>query len=89
MMTVLYPNLCYNEVCYKGATLYVLINLENRAFIHKWREVIKFNNSSLCFISWPGVKLQVSLWNGMLSVHRFVPFYAVQRFQFLVSGRKL
>ena len=21
-MTVLYPNLCYNEVCYKGTALY-------------------------------------------------------------------
>ena len=21
-MTVLYPNLCYNEVCYKGSALY-------------------------------------------------------------------
>ena len=24
-MTVLYPNPCYNEVCYKGTALYVLI----------------------------------------------------------------
>ena len=22
IMTVLYPNLCYNEVCYKGTALY-------------------------------------------------------------------
>ena len=22
-MTVLYPNLCYNEVCYKGTALYL------------------------------------------------------------------
>ena len=22
-MTVLYPNLCYNKVCYKGTTLYM------------------------------------------------------------------
>ena len=24
-MTVLYPNLCYNEVCYKGTALYVQV----------------------------------------------------------------
>ena len=22
-MTVLYPNLCYNEVCYKGTEMYI------------------------------------------------------------------
>ena len=26
-MTVLYPNLCYNEVCYKGTALYMSLNL--------------------------------------------------------------
>ena len=24
-MTMLYPNLCYNEVCYKGTVLYTLV----------------------------------------------------------------
>ena len=24
-MTVLYPNLCYNEVCYKGTALHVVL----------------------------------------------------------------
>ena len=27
-MTVLYPNLCYNEVCYKGTVLYSLRMLD-------------------------------------------------------------
>ena len=26
-MTVLYPNLCYNEVCYKGTALYLRENV--------------------------------------------------------------
>ena len=26
-MTLLYPNLCYNEVCYKGTALYMFHNL--------------------------------------------------------------
>ena len=24
-MTVLYPNLCYNDVCYKGTVLYIFV----------------------------------------------------------------
>ena len=39
-MTVLYPNLCYNEVCYKGTVLYMLLCIASaflsfKVFIYK------------------------------------------------------
>ena len=32
-MTVLYPNLCYNEMCYKGTALYRKIDLNGLSSI--------------------------------------------------------
>ena len=45
-MTVLYPNLCYNEVCYKGTALYLLyysMELSVMVFIG-----LKDSNDNLC-----------------------------------------
>ena len=33
-MTVLYLNLCYNEVCYKGTVLYHFILLQLYCYFH-------------------------------------------------------
>ena len=37
-MTVLYPNLCYNEVYYKGTALYPLLQI--KSVIH-WFQLIE------------------------------------------------
>ena len=34
-MTVLFPNLCYNVVCYKGTALY---------FVFRWKNCLNVNN---------------------------------------------
>ena len=41
-MTVLYPNLCYNEACYKEATLYLSIEsmITFTGFIQKFKNTI-------------------------------------------------
>ena len=49
-MTVLYPNPCYNEVCYKGTVLYLFIISE--AFV-AGRVVVLVNIETVIFIFIP------------------------------------
>ena len=38
-MAVIYPNLCYNEVCYKGTVLYCIFNYQTILYQDEWKNL--------------------------------------------------
>ena len=49
-MTMLYPNLCYNEVCYKGSTLQVVVHVSDKELLvyflrNSFKNTIRVSNS--------------------------------------------